>query len=94
MHDHLAIYKIDHLFVDNTYMNCKLNFPSRVKSLEKMIQLIKTYPRHDVVLQLTNLGKEEIIEDSDANLNNKDKVSQLIPKIRKKIFENAKMTPR
>ena len=38
--------------------------------------------------------KEEIIEDNDANLNNKDKASQLIPKIRKKIFENAKMTPR
>ena len=35
-----------------------------------------------------------MIEDNDAYLNKKDKISQVIPKIKKKLYESANMTPR
>ena len=38
--------------------------------------------------------KDEMIEDNDAYLNKKDKISQVIPKIRKNLYESAKITPR
>ena len=38
--------------------------------------------------------KDEIIEDNDAYLNKKDKTSQVIPKIRKNLYESANTTPR
>ena len=38
--------------------------------------------------------KDEIIEDNDAYLKKKDKISQAIPKIKKNLYENANITPR
>ena len=35
-----------------------------------------------------------MIEDNDAYLNKKDKTSQVIPKIRKNLYESANKTPR
>ena len=35
-----------------------------------------------------------MIEDNEAYLNKKDKTSQVIPKIRKNLYENANTTPR
>ena len=35
-----------------------------------------------------------MIEDTDAYLNKKDKTSQVIPKIRKNLYESANTTPR
>ena len=35
-----------------------------------------------------------MMEDTDAYLNKKDKTSQLIPKIRKNLYDKANITPR
>ena len=35
-----------------------------------------------------------MMEDNDAYLNKKDKTSQLIPKIRKNLYDKANITPR
>ena len=35
-----------------------------------------------------------MIDDNDAYLNKKDKTSQVIPKIRKNLYESANITPR
>ena len=35
----------------------------------------------------TKTIKDEMIEDNDAYLNKKDKISQLIPKIRKNLYD-------
>ena len=35
-----------------------------------------------------------MIEDNDAYLNKKDKTSQVIPKIRKNLYESADITPK
>ena len=35
-----------------------------------------------------------MIEDKDAYLNKKDKISQVIPKIKKNLYEIANITPR
>jgi len=42
----------------------------------------------------TKTIKDEMIEDNDAYLNKKDKISQLIPKIRKNLYDKANTTPR
>ena len=34
------------------------------------------------------------MEENEASLNNKDKAIQVIPKIKKKLYESAKITPR
>ena len=35
-----------------------------------------------------------MIDDNDAYLNKKDKTNQVIPKIRKNLYEKANITPR
>ena len=35
-----------------------------------------------------------MIEDNDAYLNKKDKTSQVIPNIKKNLYESANITPR
>ena len=51
-----------------------------------------------IILNISNISnatiKDEIIEDNDAYLNKKDKTSQVIPKIRKNLYESANITPR
>ena len=58
----------------------------KIKSIKEKF-LIKKY-------EYTKTIKDEMIEDNDAYLNKKDKTSQVIPKIRKNLYERANITPR
>jgi hypothetical protein len=58
----------------------------KIKSIKEKL-LIKKYEQIKTI-------KDEIIEDNDAYLNKKDKISQVIPKIRKNLYESANKTPR
>ena len=58
----------------------------KTKSIKEKL-LIKKY-------EYTKTIKDERIEDKDAYLNKKDKTSQVIPKIKKNLYESAKITPR
>ena len=58
----------------------------KIKSIKEKL-LLKKYEQ-------TKTIKDEMIEDNDAYLNKKDKTSQVIPKIKKNLYESAKITPR
>ena len=58
----------------------------KIKSIKEKL-LIKKYEK-------TKTIRDEMIEDNDAYLNKKDKTSQVIPKIRKNLYESANITPR
>ena len=58
----------------------------KIKSIKEK-SLIKKY-------EYTKTIRDETIEDNDAYLNKKDKISQVIPKNRKNLYESAKIIPR
>ena len=47
----------------------------------------KNINKNKLINDLINTINEEIIEDKEANLNNKDKVIQLIPKIKNNLMK-------
>ena len=58
----------------------------KIKSIKEKLLMKKCEQKKTI--------KDEIIEDNDAYLKKKDKTSQLIPKIRKNLYESANITPR
>ena len=59
----------------------------KIKSINEQLEFSKKYPKIKTII-------EETIEAKDANLKSKDKVIQLTPKTKKKLKDNAKITPR
>ncbi|XP_064029651.1 5' exonuclease Apollo [Pogoniulus pusillus] len=54
---------IDRLYLDNTYCHPRWALPSRQHATRQAIHLIRTHPRHLVVIGLYSLGKETLLVD-------------------------------
>ncbi|XP_065838693.1 5' exonuclease Apollo-like isoform X2 [Oscarella lobularis] len=54
--------KIDLCFIDNTYADPSCLFPGREEVTAEVLQQIHNYPDHDVLIGLTDIGKEWVLE--------------------------------
>lgn len=62
LHDPLASYEIDRVFLDNTYLYNQYECPPRTEATQLMLRIIRQHPRHKVYIGLTNIGKEALLE--------------------------------
>ena len=55
--------RIDKLYIDNTFGHRKYDFPSRADAAQRVVELIRQHPSHEVFLGLssTYIGKEELL---------------------------------
>lgn len=56
-----CVDSVDVLYLDNTYCTPKSSFPSRKKTLEQIIDIIRKHPNHHVVIGVRSLGKENML---------------------------------
>ncbi|PWA37577.1 DNA repair metallo-beta-lactamase family protein [Artemisia annua] len=53
--------KIDTLYIDNTYCNPSYSFPSREVAAQQVVNIINSYPEHDIIIGIDSLGKEDLL---------------------------------
>ncbi|CAH9094780.1 unnamed protein product [Cuscuta europaea] len=53
--------KLDYLYLDNTYCNPAYTFPSREVAAKQVLNIIASYPEHDIVIAIDSLGKENLL---------------------------------
>ncbi|KAL8267324.1 hypothetical protein R6Q59_004668 [Mikania micrantha] len=53
--------KIDTIYIDNTYCNPSYSFPSREVAAQQVVNIINTYPEHDIIIGIDTLGKEDLL---------------------------------
>ncbi|KAI3812205.1 hypothetical protein L1987_16912 [Smallanthus sonchifolius] len=53
--------KIDTLYIDNTYCNPSYSFPSREVAAQQVVNIINSYPEHDIIIGIDTLGKEDLL---------------------------------
>nr|GMD04553.1 5' exonuclease Apollo [Ipomoea batatas]GMD08440.1 5' exonuclease Apollo [Ipomoea batatas]GMD10970.1 5' exonuclease Apollo [Ipomoea batatas] len=53
--------KLDFLYLDNTYCNPSYSFPSREVAARQVVNIIASYPKHDIVIAIDSLGKENLL---------------------------------
>ncbi|KAL7608107.1 uncharacterized protein LOC111890096 isoform X1 [Lactuca sativa] len=54
-------HKVDTLYIDNTYCNPSYSFPSRDVAAQQVVNIINSYPEHDIIIGIDSLGKEELL---------------------------------
>lgn len=54
--------QIHTLYLDNTNCNPALDLPSRQEAAQRVLELIRKHPQHDVKIGLYSLGKEALLE--------------------------------
>ncbi|KAK3162136.1 hypothetical protein QOZ80_1BG0085930 [Eleusine coracana subsp. coracana] len=59
--DALGEDTVDVLYLDNTYCHPSLNFPPRPVVAEQMVDIIRAYPDHEVIIGVDTLGKEDLL---------------------------------
>ncbi|GFR62609.1 5' exonuclease Apollo [Elysia marginata] len=59
----------DILYLDNTFCDKKCTFPSRSECLEQILDIIRSYPKRLIVIAIRNLGKESMLGELGAQLN-------------------------
>ncbi|KAL7142239.1 hypothetical protein ABFS83_08G110700 [Erythranthe nasuta] len=59
--DALKNETLDTLHVDNTYCNPKYSFPSREVAARQVVDIISSHPKHDIVIAIDSLGKEDLL---------------------------------
>ncbi|CAI0550346.1 unnamed protein product [Linum tenue] len=52
---------VDNLHLDNTYCNPSYDFPPREVAAQEIVNLIASHPKHDVVIGIDSLGKEDLL---------------------------------
>ncbi|XAR68060.1 hypothetical protein NMG60_11003058 [Bertholletia excelsa] len=57
----LVNHKVDLLYLDNTYCNPSYSFPSREVAAQKVVDVIASYPDHDIIIGIDSLGKEDLL---------------------------------
>ncbi|XP_071703412.1 uncharacterized protein [Rutidosis leptorrhynchoides] len=57
----LKNYKVDTLYIDNTYCNPFYSFPSREIAAQQIVNIINSYPEHDIIIGVDTLGKEDLL---------------------------------
>lgn len=68
--------EVDRLYLDNTFLYKRCDFPSREVVLDKVVQFLEQLEGHRVYVGVKNLGKEEAIVDLATRLNEKICVSR------------------
>ncbi|KAK1437921.1 hypothetical protein QVD17_03721 [Tagetes erecta] len=53
--------KVDILYIDNTYCNPSYSFPSREVAAQQVVNIINSYPEHDIIIGIDTLGKEDLL---------------------------------
>ncbi|KAI3728803.1 hypothetical protein L6452_17446 [Arctium lappa] len=53
--------KVDTLYIDNTYCNPSYSFPSREVAAQQVVNIINSYPEHDIIIGIDSLGKEDLL---------------------------------
>ncbi|KAK9284150.1 hypothetical protein L1049_023318 [Liquidambar formosana] len=52
---------VDILYLDNTYCNPTYSFPSREVAAQQVVNIICSHPKHDIIIGIDSLGKEELL---------------------------------
>ena len=52
---------IDCLYLDNTYCEPNCVFPSQKEATKQILAIIKQYPKHNIIIAIHSLGKEELL---------------------------------
>ncbi|CAL1543874.1 unnamed protein product, partial [Lymnaea stagnalis] len=84
--------KIDVLYLDNTYCSPKCIFPSQEECFDKIVEIIRRYPDHDVLIGVQTLGKEFMLGRLGAALNETIAVSPEMYKICDYLFDTNVFT--
>lgn len=53
--------KVSCLYIDNTFCSPSCEFPSRDDCLAQIIDVIKEYPKHDIIIGMRKMGKEDLL---------------------------------
>nr|XP_043608432.1 5' exonuclease Apollo [Erigeron canadensis] len=53
--------KVDTLYIDNTYCNPSYSFPTREVAAQQVVNIINSYPEHDIIIGVDTLGKEDLL---------------------------------
>ncbi|XP_058210720.1 uncharacterized protein LOC131323105 isoform X2 [Rhododendron vialii] len=53
--------KVDILYLDNTYCNPSYSFPSREVAAKQVVDVIASHPKHDIIIGIDSLGKEDLL---------------------------------
>eukprot|EP00041_Stephanoeca_diplocostata_P011916 m.197992 g.197992 ORF g.197992 m.197992 type:complete len:594 (-) comp18727_c0_seq1:551-2332(-) len=75
LHDPLARYDMDRVFLDNTYLYSNQECPPRAEATRLMLKIIHKHPHHKVYIGLTNIGKERLLQAIHAEFGEVIKVS-------------------
>lgn len=59
--DALEGHKVDDLYLDNTYCHPSFSFPTREVASQQVIDIINSYPGHEIVIGICTLGKEDLL---------------------------------
>ncbi|KAL4569796.1 hypothetical protein LXL04_025439 [Taraxacum kok-saghyz] len=54
-------HKVDTLYIDNTYCDPSYSFPSRAVAAQQILNIINSYPDHDIIIGIDSLGKEDLL---------------------------------
>ncbi|CAH2051150.1 unnamed protein product, partial [Thlaspi arvense] len=57
----ISEFPVDILYLDNTYCNPIYSFPSRQVAAHLVADIIASHPRHDIIIGIDSLGKEELL---------------------------------
>ncbi|GAQ88064.1 hypothetical protein KFL_003970110 [Klebsormidium nitens] len=66
---------VDVLFLDNTYCHPMYWFPNRAEALEQVCAILEAHPRHQVLIGVDSLGKEDLLVSIATRLRTKIAVS-------------------
>ncbi|RVW70837.1 5' exonuclease Apollo [Vitis vinifera] len=53
--------RVNILYLDNTYCNPSFSFPSREAAAQQVVDIIASHPKHDIIIGIDTLGKEDLL---------------------------------
>ncbi|KAK4420508.1 5' exonuclease Apollo [Sesamum alatum] len=59
--DALKNETLDTLYLDNTYCNPRYSFPSREVAAKQVVDIITSHPKHEVIIGIDSVGKEDLL---------------------------------
>ncbi|KAK6141131.1 hypothetical protein DH2020_025122 [Rehmannia glutinosa] len=59
--DALKNETLDILYLDNTYCNPRYAFPSREVAARQVVDIITSHPKHEIIIGIDSLGKEDLL---------------------------------
>ena len=84
----------DILYLDNTFCDKMCDFPSRSECFIQILNIIRRHPKHEIIILMHNLGKECMLGELGARLNETIVVSPVCYKLCCELFDtNVFTTP-